>query len=68
MDWWEQARKWDQLGAHYAIQTICDGGLEQDGSSRGDVKQSNSGCILKGEPTGFAVDLDVAQERKRGQE
>lgn len=40
-----------------------DGGLKWDGSSRGDVKQSDPGCILKVEPAGFAPDLDVAQER-----
>lgn len=59
-------RKWDQLGTHYTIQTRYDRGLEQDGSSKGDVKQSNSVWILKVELIGFAVDLDEAQERKKG--
>lgn len=44
-----------------------DGGLKQDGSNQGDAKQSNSGCILKVEPTCLAADLDVAQERKKSQ-
>lgn len=55
------------MGAYYTIQVTHDGGLKQDGSSGEDVRQSDSGCILEVDPTGFAVDLDVAQGRRRSQ-
>lgn len=47
------------------IQATNDRCLDQGGSSGGGETWSDSACILKVQPTGFAEELDVGCEIKR---